>query len=168
MALVAAAVFVWVQAPARAETRPHWLDLPLVDARSGQAFTLGDFADRTVFVEPMATWCTSCRRQMSILRDVVEALDPDEFAFVGLSVETSLSGEDLARYVDAQGFDWTFAVMTPELLRALDDTFGRSVATPPATPHFIIRPDGSVTELSTGIATAERITDALARAAALE
>ena len=30
--------------------------LPLVDVRSGETFTLAEFAGKTVFVEPMATW----------------------------------------------------------------------------------------------------------------
>ena len=30
--------------------------LPLVDARSGATFTLAEYAGKTVFVEPMATW----------------------------------------------------------------------------------------------------------------
>jgi thiol-disulfide isomerase/thioredoxin len=157
--LLAAAILAasWV----RAEATASWRELPVVDVRTGAAFTLADLAGKTVFVEPMATWCTTCRRQMTILRDVVAERDPDDFAFVGLSVETNLPSEDLARYVDAQGFGWTFAVMTPELLRALVDTFGRSVANPPATPHVIIRPDGTWTELSTGIRSADEISAAL-------
>lgn len=102
----------------------------------------------------------------SILEGVVDELDGDRFAFVGLSVETTLPREDLARYVDAQGFEWTFAVMTPELLRALSETFGRAIATPPATPHFILRPDSSATALSTGIKTADGLVEALTQAAA--
>lgn len=149
----------------RAEAPAPWRDLPVIDARTGDAFTLGDFAGKTVFVEPMATWCTTCRRQMTILRDVVAERDADDFVFVGLSVEANLPSADLARYVDGQGFDWTFAVVTPDLLRALVDTFGRSVANPPATPHFIIRPDGSWTELSTGIRSADEISEALDAAA---
>jgi len=147
---------------------PTWLALELTDARTGDVFTLGDFAGRTVFVEPMATWCSSCRRQMTVLRDVIAGLDPDAFAFVGLSVETALAPADLARYADAQGFGWTFAVATPELLRALTASFGFSVANPPATPHFIVRSDGTVGELSTGFRNAEQLVAALAEAAALE
>jgi peroxiredoxin len=147
---------------------PTWLSLELVDARTGDVFALEDFAGRTVLVEPMATWCSSCRRQMTELRDVVAGLDPAAFAFVGLSVETALAPGELARYADAHGFGWTFAVSSPELLRALTATFGFSVANPPATPHFIVRPDGTVGELSTGFRSAEQLVAALTEAAALE
>jgi hypothetical protein len=36
--------------------RPAWQSLPLVDARTGNTFTLAAFAGRTVFVHPMAKW----------------------------------------------------------------------------------------------------------------
>jgi hypothetical protein len=71
--------------------------------------------------------------------------------FVALSVETNISPEAVAKYTTDQGFDWVFAVMTPEMLKQLTDQFGLTVANPPSTPHFIIRPDGTVTDLSTGI-----------------
>ena len=42
---------------------------------------------------------------------------PEQVVFVGLSVETNLSSETLASYTSTHGFEWTFAVMTPELLQ---------------------------------------------------
>jgi len=144
---------------------PEWQTLPLVDARTGESFTFADLRGRTVFVEPMATWCSSCRRQMTVVREVAAQLDPDAFVFVGLSVETNLDPAALAAYADAQGFGWTFAVMSPELLAALVDTFGRSVANPPATPHLIVRPDGTTTDLATGQHGAAQLLAALTAAA---
>jgi thiol-disulfide isomerase/thioredoxin len=148
-------------ASAAAQGPVSWLDLPLVDARSGESFTLRSFEGRTVFVEPMATWCSSCRSQMTILRDVVAELDADSFVFVGLSVETTLPPGELARYADANGFGWTFAVMTPDFLRAFTGVFGRSAATPPATPHVVIAPDGTPGGLSTGLMSADALRAAL-------
>ena len=159
-ALLTAAALTHAQANA-----PLWQTLPLVDARSGETFTIADLRGRTVFVEPMATWCSSCRRQMTVVREVVAQLDTDAFVFVGLSVETNLDPDALAAYADAQGFGWTFAVMSPELLAALVDAFGRSVANPPATPHLIVRPDGSATGLVTGQHGAAQLLAALAAAA---
>lgn len=134
-----------------------WQELPLTNARTGETFTLADFAGKTVFVEPMATWCTNCRRQLRNVREARAQLEGEEVIFVALSVETNLSADALAEYAEEQGFDWTFAVMTPELLRALVASFGRLIAAPPATPHFVIDPDGSVSELSTGGKSAEQI-----------
>ena len=49
------------------------------------------------------------------------------------------------------------AVMPEELLAQLADEFGRSITSAPSTPHFIIRADGSYTELATGIHSAEEL-----------
>jgi cytochrome oxidase Cu insertion factor (SCO1/SenC/PrrC family) len=141
-----------------AADRPDWLALPIVDARTGQTFTMADFAGTTVYVEPMATWCTNCRQQMGTIRDgLLAQLDPERTVVLGLSVETDLPREDLAAYVDKQGFSWQFAVMTPELLQALAATYGQTITNPPAVPHFVIGPDGSVSDLSTGFHTADQL-----------
>jgi cytochrome oxidase Cu insertion factor (SCO1/SenC/PrrC family) len=141
-----------------ATERPAWHSLPLVDARSGQTFTLADFEGKTVYVEPMATWCTNCRQQMGIIRDQLLAqVDPERVVLLGLSVETDLAPVTLADYVNAQGFSWKFAVMTPDLLQALATRFGLTVTNPPAIPHFVISPDGTTSDLSTGLHNADEL-----------
>jgi thiol-disulfide isomerase/thioredoxin len=132
---------------------PPGKTLPLTDARSGATFTLADFAGQTVFVEPMATWCSNCRRQLQNVRAAQAQLGPDVI-FIGLSVETTLDNAAMAAYATNEGFEWPFAVASEELLQALVAEFGRTVVNPPATPHFIIRPDGSFTDLTTGIESA--------------
>ncbi len=135
---------------------PDWQAIELTDARTGETFTLASFSGKTVFVEPMATWCTNCRQQLGNVREARAQLG-DDVVFIGLSLETNLASADLAQYQSDQGFDWTFAVMTPELLQGLTDTFGRSITSAPSTPHFIIRPDGSYTDLVTGIDSVDQI-----------
>lgn len=146
------------EAPAEvAADRPAWQQLALTDARTGETFTLADFAGKIVYVEPMATWCSNCRQQLGNLSQARAQLDSDQYTFVALSVETNISDADLAAYADEAGFDWTFAVMTPEALQALTDVFGRTITNPPATPSFIIRADGSTTDLMTGITSPDVI-----------
>lgn len=137
--------------------RPAWQSLPLVDARTGATFTLADFAGKTVFVEPMATWCTNCRQQLNNIKSLRTNLQDDTIVFVALSVETNLDPAALAQYADDAGFDWTFAVISPELLQELVTIFGRTITNPPSTPHFIIRPDGSTGDLVTGIESSEQL-----------
>jgi thiol-disulfide isomerase/thioredoxin len=127
-----------------------WLNLELVDARTGETFKLSDFAGKTVYVEPMATWCINCRRQMKTIIEVLPQIDPEKVVFVGLSVAENVDNQTLANYVDEQGFTWLFAVATPELGRALIDRYGQSAVIPPTTPHIIIYPDGTTSELITG------------------
>ena len=152
---------------APAAERPAWHSLPLPDARTGQTFTLADFTGKTVYVEPMATWRTNRRHQMSVIRDQICAqVDPERVAFVGLSVVTNLASETLASFTTTHGFEWTFAVMTPELLQELASTYGRTVTNPPAIPHFVIGPDGTTSGLSTGHHSADQLLAILAAAGA--
>ncbi len=146
-----------------AAERPVIQTLPLTNVHTGETFTLADFAGRTVLVEPMASWCTNCRAQ---LRNVVQANDQlgEEYVFVGLSVGENISDSELAEYVDQQGFDLIFAVATPDMLNELTSNFGRASITPPSTPHFIIRPDGSMTELFTGARGADALVALLTEA----
>jgi thiol-disulfide isomerase/thioredoxin len=144
--------------------RPAWQQLALTNARTGETFTLADFEGKTVFVEPMATWCGNCRRQLNNVKEASNELAGDDVVLVALSVETTIDDTTLANYADSAGFDWLFAVITPELLVELADEFGRSIANPPATPHFIIRADGTTTDLVTGIEPAAQILSQIAAA----
>ncbi len=137
---------------------PAWKTIALTDVRSGETFTLADFAGKTVFVEPMATWCTNCRRQLTNVSQAKAQLGGSEdVVFVSLSVETNIGNGDLANYTEETGFDWAFAVATPEMLVSLVETFGQSITNPPSTPHFIIRPDGSTTDLTTGFESPDEL-----------
>lgn len=138
-----------------------FLQVPLTDARTGKPFTLGDFAGKTVYVEPMATWCPNCKAQLSNVAAARQQLGDDTFVFVALSVETNLAPDELAQYADAAGFDWRFAVLTPDALKAFTATFGRTASNPPSTPHFLIMPDGTHTELQTGVEEADALVQRL-------
>src|SRR5689334_12893820 len=88
------------------DTNPDLLSLVLTNARTGETFSLADFAGKVVYVEPMATWCTNCRHQLGRVRDAYTALDASEYVFVSISVETNISSDDLATYADNQNFQW--------------------------------------------------------------
>lgn len=136
---------------------PAWLDLPLTDVATGESFTLGGFEGRTVYVEAMATWCTNCRRLLQSVKEAMALAEGDGYVFVGISVEGNLADETLAAYARRWNFPLRFAVATPELLAALITDFGREVAVPPSTPHFLVRSDGTVTGLNLGFKSPDEI-----------
>ena len=157
------------EAPVEAEAaasieRPAIQTVALTNASTGETFTLADFAGKTVLVEPMATWCTNCRAQLGNVIQAKNRLD-DNFVFVALSVGENISNADLANYAQRQGFDLVFAVASSEMLTELTNSFGRASLTPPSTPHFIIRPDGSMTELFTGAKNTDTLVSLLNEAA---
>ena len=137
-----------------------WQTLPLTDARTGETFTLAEL-EGTVYVEPMATWCSNCRTQLGNVQAAQAQVGEGDVTFVALSVETTLEPAALAEYADEQGFDFTFAVMTPELLLALASEFSQSIANPPATPHFVVYPDGTWGDLMTGFSPPDAVLSAL-------
>lgn len=142
---------------AAASSSPAWFTLPIVDAHTGETFTLANYAGKTVWVEPMATWCTNCRYQLPNVEAARVALNSDQYAFISFSVAENVDNATLAQYVDGQGWHWIFAVASQDLTQGMVDTFGRTVVTPPSTPHFIIKPDGSVSDISTGTPTTDEI-----------
>ncbi|MEZ4672937.1 MAG: TlpA disulfide reductase family protein [Caldilineaceae bacterium] len=141
---------------------PVWQTLPLTDARTGATFTLADFTGKHVFVETMATWCTNCRQQLGNVKGAFTQAADAEIVFIAISVETDLAAATLAQYANSNDFGWAFAVATPDLVRALADTFGPTIANPPATPHFWIHPDGTHSDLVTGFESGDAILDQLA------
>lgn len=146
-----------------AQERPDWQSVELTNAATGEVFTLGSFAGQTVYVEPMATWCSNCRTQLGNVNAAMPEAG-ENAVFVALSVEGNLADEQLAAYAEREGFDMVFAVAPTELLQGLVDTFGRTITTPPSTPHFIIRADGTTTDLATGREAPEAILAQLAAA----
>lgn len=140
---------------------PDWLKTPLVNAQTGEIFTLASFAGKIVYVEPMATWCTNCRAQLPKVEAARVQLNSDQYVFVGLSVAENVDNATLAKYVDSYGWHFTFAVAPDAFTKGMVDTFGRTAVTPPSTPHFIIRPDGTLTEMSTGPHSTDELVAAL-------
>ena len=108
-------------------------------------------------MENFATWCSNCRQQLTDTQKAAEAAGEDA-VFVALSVETELEAGDLADYADDNDLpDIRFAVMTPEMLAAVDDALGTSALNPPSTPHVAIAVDGTPGELVTGFESPEEI-----------
>lgn len=138
-----------------------WAAAELTDVRNGTTFRIADLvaADKVVFIETMAIWCSSCRSQQ---RDVVKALaglDPNRVVWIGIDVEASESAADLAEYSRSLGFDWPYVIGNTALLRALADEFGDQVLSPPATPIVVIGTNGKVTLTEFGHKSVDRITE---------
>ena len=140
------------QAPG-AEDAPTWMTTELTDACSGETFALTDFAGKMVYVEAMATWCPSCRDQLVRVKEATAQLPEEErqeIVIVALSTEVDLPPETLAKYAAANDLPFIFAVMPAEMLQTMADELGQEIAVPPATPHLIVAPDGTIGGIRTG------------------
>ncbi len=151
----------------QASAQDAWLDHPLRDAATGETFTLRTDAGQVLLVETMATWCGSCRRQLTNLREARETLEAAgvPVAYVVISVERGLPDAALAAYAEEQAFPFRFAVADDALLGHLVDAFGRGVLNPPSTPHLIVAADGAVGPLRTGFTAPDELVALLTAAA---
>lgn len=138
---------------------PEWANITLVNAATGVEFTLADFAGQTVFVEPMATWCSNCFAQQTRVSEAMNQLDANEFVFISLSVGENVNNETLAAYAERNGFQQIFVVAPQALSNALVNAYGFAVTTPPSTPHFTISPTGTTSDLNTGAHSIQEIID---------
>lgn len=142
-----------------------WAVASLTDVTTGETISIADLAasGQVVFVEPMAIWCTNCRRQQADALTALGQLDRSKVTWLSLDIELSETPEALADYSRRQGFDFRFAVASKEIATALAAEFGDLVLSPPSTPIIVIAPDGSVELTGFGHKSVDEIV-ALARA----
>lgn len=128
---------------------PAWLDTELHDVNSGQTFKLSDFHGQVVLVEAMAVWCINCKREQQELVQL-HAQIGDAATSVAIDIDLNEDEALLKRHAESNGFDWRYAVASPELVQALADQFGNQVLNPPSVPMFLIDKDGGVHLLDFG------------------
>lgn len=121
-----------------------WRTVELRDVRTGETFRLDSLAGQLVVVEAMAIWCSNCRVQQMEARTVLERLNRPDLVYISLDIDPFEAEPDLARYADEHGFAWRFVVASPEVARALAQSFGDQVLSPPSVPIIVINPNGQV------------------------
>lgn len=84
------------------------------------------------------------------LRLAIPELGQQDYEYVSISIDLGASTEQLSAYAIQHGFDWTFAVAGESFLQDLIAQYGRSVVTTPNMVHFVIQPDGTITEMYQG------------------
>ncbi len=136
-----------------------WRDAPLTDVRTGEIFTVADLEGKLVVIEPMAIWCVNCQFQQAAVATALARGPQPNVIYISLDVDPNERPDDLARYADESGFDWTFVVASRDVARSLAGDFGDQVLSPPATPSVVIGPDGSLVEKHLGIRGADDLVD---------
>jgi peroxiredoxin len=121
-----------------------WKDIELTNVETGEPFTIAALAGNVVAIEPMAIWCTQCKVQNDNFKQAHSELEAAGVQVISLAVEPNEQPGALAEYADRRGYEWTFALSTTELSRALADQFTAQVLSVPATPLIVLSPDGEV------------------------
>lgn len=138
---------------------PAWMDFELVDAVSGEVFTIREMIGKPILLESFAVWCSTCLRQQKEVAKLAES-EGDRILHISLDTDPN---EDLDRVKDhalRNGFGWYFAVAPIEMTQMLIDTFGLTVVNAPRAPVVLIAEDGSSRLLENGVKFAAELLEA--------
>lgn len=139
---------------------PDWFDVPLVDVRTGQTFTINDHHGKVILVETLAMWCSSCLKQQNEVKVLHELLsDEDRFVSIGLDIDINEVAEDLKTYTDNNQFDWLYAIAPVEVAREISMLYGAQFLNPPSTPILVIDKIGEVHLMNFGLKSADDLYD---------
>lgn len=137
---------------------PEWFGMELIDAQTGETFTMNDYAGKVVLLEAMAIWCPNCIVQANEVRNLHELLGhPDDLISVSLDVDFNEDEAALKDYAAGYGFDWHFAVAPLLVARALGNLYSAQYLNPPLAPMLIIDREGTVHQLDYGFKDAETL-----------
>jgi cytochrome oxidase Cu insertion factor (SCO1/SenC/PrrC family) len=138
--------------------KPDWFDMELMDAQTGETFTVNDHAGKVILLETMAIWCPNCAVQGHEVRKLHESLGhPEDLISISLDVDINEDRGSLKEYAHGYGFDWHFAIAPLEVARALDNLYTAQYLNPPLSPMLVIDRDGNVHHLEYGLKEAETL-----------
>jgi cytochrome oxidase Cu insertion factor (SCO1/SenC/PrrC family) len=144
--------------PTIAITTPEWFDMELIDAQTGEVFTINDYAGKVVLLETMAIWCPNCVVQANEVRKLHQLLgEPEDLISISLDVDMNEDQAALKEYSSGYGFDWHFVVAPLLVARALGNLYTAQYLNPPLSPMLIIDRDGDVHHLEYGLKKAETL-----------
>ena len=145
-----------------AAAKPDWFNIPLTDVRTGQTFTINDFAGKVVLIQTMVQWCSNCayqQREVTLTRTMLG--QRDDLISISLDVDLNEDAVSLKKYVDHFGFDWYFAVAPLEVTRALGNLYSAEYLNAPLEPMLIIDRSGNVYGLPYGFKDADALSNTL-------
>jgi hypothetical protein len=142
---------------------PEWFTHALTDVRTGEGFTINDFAGKVVLIQAMAQWCPNCIFQQAETREMITLLDnPEDLVVISLDVDLHEDEASLKQYTQDFGFEWRFAVAPVEVLRALGNLYSAEYLNPPVDPMLLIDRQGDAHQLDYGLKKAGELQETIA------
>jgi thiol-disulfide isomerase/thioredoxin len=141
---------------------PAWYSAGLTNASTGETFKIQNLKGKVVLVETMAMWCPTCLRQQKEVEALQEQLGQrDDFVSIGIDVDINENLAGLKDYTAKNGFDWTYTVATPDVVREMGQLYGDQFLNPPSAPMLIIDRHGTAHPLPFGVKSAADLQKAL-------
>jgi len=135
---------------------PAWMDVELVDALSGETFTIREMIGTPILLETYAVWCSTCLRQQQEMAKLEEMVG-DRVLHISLNTDPNEGTEEVRAHAERYGFDWRFAVAPIEMTLMLVDEFTLTVVTAPQAPVLLIAEDGTTEFLHSGLKPATEL-----------
>ena len=165
ISLILSACSVSAPVPTGSTTaKPDWFNIKMTDVRTGQTFTVNDYAGKVVLVETMATWCITCiEQQVEVKKLEGQISNPKDLVVISLDTDLNEDAATLKEYANSYGFDWHFAISPMEVDRALGNLYSAEYLNPPLAPMLFVDRQGSVYSLPFGtVKKATALQDTLA------
>jgi thiol-disulfide isomerase/thioredoxin len=145
-----------------ASVAPDWYGVELTDVRTGNVFSINDFAGRVVLIETMAEWCPTCVVQQDEVKRLHELLGSSgDLVSVSLDIDVNEDAASLKEYAAALDLDWHVAVAPLEVARALGNLYSAEYLNPPFSPMLVIDRHGAAIQLPYGVKKAEDLREML-------
>ncbi len=141
---------------------PPWMGIELDDVATGVPFKISDFKGKPILLETFAVWCPTCLRQQQEIAKL-HLSEGDAIIHISLDTDPKEDEAKVREHLQSNGLDWYFAVSPIELSQALIDEFGFEVIVAPAAPVILICPDQSVRLLGSGVKSADKLLDEVAK-----
>jgi cytochrome c biogenesis protein CcmG/thiol:disulfide interchange protein DsbE len=78
----------------------------VVDIRSGDTVSLGDYRGEVVLLNLWATWCPPCAQEMPSIERLYQDLGPQGLRIVAVSID-QLDSKDVRTWIDQRGLTFT-------------------------------------------------------------
>lgn len=150
------------ESTAEAMAVPAWFTANLTNVNTGEKFQIADLKGKVILVETMAVWCPLCLKQQKQVQTLHQLLtERDDWVSVAVDIDPNEDGAFLKAHAEKNGFDWHYAVATPEVAREIGQLYGAQFLNPPSTPMLIIDRQGQVHPLPFGVKDALTLQEAL-------
>ncbi len=143
-----------------ATTAPEWFGMEMTDVRTGETFTIDDFAGKVVLIETIAQWCPNCIFQQAETRKAAQQLgDPEDLILLTMDVDSNEDEASLKQYAEDFKFEWRFVVGPLEVQRAIGNLYSVEYLNPPLDPMLLIDRQGNAHQLPYGLKKADELQD---------
>lgn len=143
---------------------PMWFSTALTDANSGKMFMINDFQGKVVLVNLMAVQCDICKQQQEEIKALHDQIGMhDDFMSVSLDVDAHENLDTLKSYLNTTGFDWPYAVASPEVTKEIMSLYGDQFLNPQFAPIVIIDRHSEAHPLPSGLKRADELLQAITK-----